>query len=269
VKGYAPFGQPDIFNLMHVNGIAMAPGYQSAWPWEDAMLAMRGLGLAILAAAQMAMAAWAGPFVDAEAQMRLAYADYRAALFQTNQKDKAATQSALSAFQTKWMALSRAWKAASPPQYADDPKLSETLDAVERIATEAAAAAEQGELAKSHDILEAIRDQLGALRARNGVITFSDRMNAYHAAMEHAADMAQMTPADALEHAAVLAYLARDIATNRPPGIEAAAFDAALKALETSVSAFQSAARSGDKAAIDAARKGLKPPYSRMFLRFG
>lgn len=46
-------------------------------------------------------------------------------------------------------------------------------------------------------------------------------------------------------------------------------FDVALKALEDSVTAFQNAARSGEKATIDATRKGLRPPYSRMFLRFG
>lgn len=233
------------------------------------MSAIRKLSLAVFWIAQMAMMAWAGPFSDAETQIRLAYADYRTALFQTNQKDKAATQSALRSFQTKWSALSNAWKVSPPPQYADDPKLFETLDAVGRIAHEATTAAEQGELAKSHDTLEAIRDQLAALRARNGVISFSDRMNAYHAAMEHVVDLAQMTPSAALEHAAILAYLTKDIATNRPSSIDTTAFDLALKALEASVVAFQEAARSGDKTAIDTARKGLKPPYSRLFLRFG
>ncbi|MGL4240130.1 MAG: hypothetical protein ACRCTI_03365 [Beijerinckiaceae bacterium] len=233
------------------------------------MLTIRRISLAILMAGQMATAAWAGPFTDAEAQMRQAYADYRAALFQTNQKDKAATEAALAAFRARWTALATAWKASPPPQYADDGKLRETLDAVARIASEAQATATLGDLPKSHEILEAIRDQLGALRIRNGVIAFSDRMNAYHEVMEHAVDMPEMTQASALEHAAVLAYLAKDLAANRPAGVDAAAFDAALKALEASVNAFQTAARSGDKAAIDAARKALKPPYSRMFLRFG
>jgi hypothetical protein len=233
------------------------------------MRVLRTMLLAAALAAPLAGVALAGPFADSEAALRQAYGDYRAALFQTNQKDKAATEAALAGFRAKWSALATAWKAAPPPQYADDPKLADTLDAVSRIAEDARAAAAGGDLAKSHEILEAIRDQLGALRARNGVITFSDRMNAYHEAMEHAVDLPDMPPAAALEHAAVLVHLARDVAANRPAGVDAAAFAAALKALQGSVEAFQAAARSGDKAAIDAARKALKPPYSRMFLRFG
>jgi hypothetical protein len=217
----------------------------------------------------MTAAAMAGPFRDAEAELGRAYADYRVALFQTNQKNKEATQAALSAFNAKWSALAAAWKVSPPPQYAEDARLAETLDAVTRIVGEAQATATLGDLAKSHDILEAIRDLIGAMRSRNGVIVFSDRMNAYHEAMEHAVDMADMTPASALEHAAVLAHLAKDLDASRPAGVDAAAFDAALKALAESVSVFQAAARSGDRAVIDAARRALKAPYSRMFLRFG
>jgi hypothetical protein len=220
------------------------------------------LGLVVTGAA-------AGPFVDAEAQIGQAYADYRAALFQTNQKDKAATEVAISAFRAKWSVLSKDWRAAVPPQYAEDAKLSATLDAVARITDEAQSAAAKGDLARSHEILEAIRDELGSLRNRNGVVSFSDRMNAYHEAMESAADMAEMVPTAAIEHAAVLAYLAKNIAANPPKGADAQAFESVLKALLGSVSAFQIAARSGEKTAIDATRKALKQPYSRMFLRFG
>ncbi|CAN1551170.1 hypothetical protein MCEMSEM23_02190 [Rhabdaerophilaceae bacterium] len=216
-----------------------------------------------------ATSALGGPFRDAETELGQAYADYRTALFQTNQKDRTATDTALATFQAKWTALSVTWKSAPPPQYADDVKLTETLDAVARIANKAQVAASQGELAQSHEILEGIRDQLGALRARNSVISFSDRMNAYHEIMEHASGMPDMTPAAALEHAAVLVYLAKEIAANRPVSINSPGFDVALKALEDSVTAFQNAARSGEKATIDATRRGLRPPYSRMFLRFG
>ncbi len=223
----------------------------------------------IFAVALVFSPAVAGPVGDAEAQIGEAYADYRAALFQTNQKDSAATHVALTAFHTRWGALSAAWKTSPPPQYVDDPKLTDTLDIVIRITNEAKAAAAMGDLQKSHDILEAIRGEIGALRGRNGLISFSDRMNAYHEVMEHATDGGEMTTTSALEHAGVLAYLAKDLGANRPSGVDAAAFDAAFKALEASVKAFQGAARSGDKAATDLARKGLKSPYSRMFLRFG
>jgi hypothetical protein len=232
-------------------------------------MSLQSLGLAAVVLAFTATSAVCGAFRDAEAQLGQAYADYRKALFETNQKNKAATDTALSAFSARWSTLSKAWKANPPPQYADDSKLGETLDAVERIANQAQAASGQGDLGKSHDILEAIRDQLGALRARNGVISFSDRMNAYHAAMEHTLELADITKELALENAAILAHLAKDIAGNRPMNVDSIAFDASLKALEDSVAAFQRAARSGDKSAIDATRNALKQPYSRMFLRFG
>jgi len=232
-------------------------------------MSFRSVTLAAVFLACTATTALSGAFRDAEVQLGQAYAYYRMALFQTNQKDKAATDTALAAFSARWGALSTAWKTNPPPQYTDDARFIETLDAVERIASQAQAASSQGELGKAHEILEAIRDQLGALRARNGVVSFSDRMNAYHTAMEHAFDMPDMTQAVALENAAVIAYLAKEIAGNRPLSVDAAAFDLSLRTLQDSVAAFQSAARSGDKAAIDATRKALKQPYSRMFLRFG
>jgi hypothetical protein len=222
-----------------------------------------------LALCLSASASLAGPFRDSEAAIAQAYADYRVALFQTNQKNKEATTEAILSFRSKWSALVLAWRASPPPQYAEDPKLSETLDAVARIAGEAATATDSGDLPRAHEILEGIRDQLGGLRSRNSITTFSDRMNAYHEVMEHAVDMTDVSQASALEHAGVLVYLAKQIGANRPSGVDPAAFEAAFTALEGSVSAFLAAARSGDKAAIDTARKALKPPYSRMFLRFG
>jgi hypothetical protein len=233
------------------------------------MSGLKRLGFALLMAAQLSTAAWAGPFKEAEARVGQAYAHYRAALFHTNQKDKAATEAALAAFREKWAALVTDWKAAPPPQYVDDVELTATLDAVTRILAVAGTATANGELAKAHDILEAIRDQLGSLRGRNGIISFSDRMNAYHEVMERIVDAADMTPASALEEAGLLSHLAGELDRHRPPNVDMAAFEGSLKALLASVSAFQAAARSGNGAAIDVARRGLKQPYSRMFLRFG
>ena len=211
----------------------------------------------------------AGPFRDAEARMAQAYADYRAALFQTNQRDAAATERAITAFRTKWSALVADWRVSAPPQYADDPLLGETLATVSRLVEEAGAQAATGDLAASHETLEGIRDALGALRARNGVIVFSDRMNAYHELMEHVIDHAYDSPAALAEDVAVLAHLAREIGAHRPAEAEATAFGAAYGALQASVDGLRAAIRSGDAARIVQARKALKGPYSRLFLRFG
>lgn len=213
--------------------------------------------------------AFAGPVRDAEAKIADAYGDYRAALYLTNQKKKAETEAALTAFKTKWTALTTAWRTTPPPQYADDGKLGETLDTVAKLTDEATKLANAGDLAKSHDVLEGIRDALGALRARNGIITFSDRMNAYHSVMEHVYDHKYDSPAAMGEDVAVLAYLIKEIGENRPAGVDAAAYDPLFKAMEGSVAALKAAIKGGDAAAIDTARKAIKPAYSRLFLKFG
>lgn len=218
--------------------------------------------------------AFAGPFQDAEAQVRAAYADYRAALFQTNKKDAAATEAALSGFRIKWSALATAWKAAPPPQYAADPKLGETLEKIARINETAAEETKAGKLAEAHETLEDIRDELSALRARNGVTTFSDQMNAYHEMMETVwgGKYDGMSAAGLLamrEDAAVLAYLARELGSGEANSGDAAGFKEALAAVQGSVETLRKALAAGDAEAVKKAQGALKPPYSRMFLKFG
>ena len=213
--------------------------------------------------------AMAGPVRDAEAKIADAYNDYRAALFLTNQKKKAETEASLAAFKTKWAALTAAWATTPPPHYAEDTKLGETIAAVTKLTDEATQLANAGDLAKSHEVLEGIRDALGDLRARNGIVSFSDRMNAYHTVLEHVYDHKYDSPAALAEDVAVLAYLAKEVGANRPAGADAAAFDPLFKAMEGSVTALRAAIKGGDAAAIDAARKAIKPAYSRMFLKFG
>lgn len=233
------------------------------------------LAAALLASSLLSTAAWAGPFNDFEAQARTAYAGYRAALFQTNKNDKAATEEALNGLSTKWTALIAQWGKAPPPQYVDDAKFVGTLDSVSKIIDTAKAETAKNELAKAHETLEKIRDELAALRERNGVIVFSDRMNAYHSKMEEvlaknyngfdAAGLAALR-----EDAAVLAYLYTDIAA-RPPadGVGKDDFKQALGAFKNSVDAVVAASRGTDAAAAKKAVDSLKGPYSMLFLKFG
>ncbi|MGL5735146.1 MAG: hypothetical protein ACRCYS_09810 [Beijerinckiaceae bacterium] len=229
--------------------------------------------LVATAALAISTAAFSGPFRDAEAQIATAYADYRAALMKTNQKDQPGSEAALQAFRSKWTALVTAWRAVPPPQYADDADLARTLDAVSKAADDADVSLRAGNIAKSHDQLEVIRDALTDLRARNGVASFSDRMNAYHAHMEHVVSGAydNFSPAGLIalrEDAAVLAYLARDI-TSAPMRGDRAAFDEQARAVAASVDALRQALAAGDIEAVKKARAAIKPAYSRMFGRFG
>jgi hypothetical protein len=114
---------------------------------------------------------------EADAAIAAAYADYRAALFRSSQNDRAGTEAAIDAFAAAWARLAEAWRSAPPPQYAADPRFPETGATIARIAAEARARAAT-DLAAAHEAREAIRDELGRLRARNGVVVFSDHVNA-------------------------------------------------------------------------------------------
>lgn len=224
---------------------------------------------AITTATLAASAAFAGPYRDAEVRMASAYADYRSALYLTNQKKQAETDAALASFKTKWTAIAADWKANPPPQYADDARLGETLARVGALADEAAKLSATGDLAQSHEVLEGIRDALGEMRARNGVVIFSDHMNAYHALMERVAGHKYAATQDLADDTAVLAHLAAEVSKNRPGNVDTVQFDVGFKAMEASVDALRKAVRAGDESAVAAARKGLKAPYSRLFQKFG
>lgn len=229
-------------------------------------------GLAIAVALLMPGPALAGPMQDFEAQLTGVYAHYRAALFHTNQNKKDETLAAIAAFEKGWGDI-LARKSNPPPQYADDSSWSETLDKVGLVLKGARAEAERGELAMSHETLEAIRDLIGTLRLRNGIVSFSDRMNAYHEQMEKVllgTYEAEAGLAKLREDIAVLAFLAGEVEKFRPVALDKdEAFRKGLAAVKASVDALQSAARAGDFAKLADLRKALKPPYSRLFLKYG
>jgi soluble cytochrome b562 len=216
----------------------------------------------------------AGPVAEFETALRTAYADYRAALFHTNSKNAEASVKAIAAFDEKWSALSTKY-ASPPPQYADDAKWSETFAKVKFIVDHAEVVAAKGDLADAHEMLEEVRDVIEALHLRNGIIGFSERMNAFHHQMEEVLTKKYdgLTPAGlgALrEDMAVLAYFAAEL--KKFPPAEAAGnaeFANGLEAVIDSVAAVQAAARAGDPARAKEALAKVKPAYAKLFLKFG
>jgi len=236
---------------------------------------MRGLILGGVALMALAGIAQAGPVAEFEAALREAYGNYRAALFMTNSGKQENAAKAVGAFASKWSAIESAWATTPPPQYADDPEWGETLTAVDEVTAKASAEIADGKLSEAHQTLEAIRDSIGDLHMRNGITTFSDRMNAYHAAMERALGLklgsGDATTLDQVhEQAAVLAYLAGQM-LDHPPQVAAGSeeFGTLSKAVSASVAAYLDAARTRDPAKIKAATGKLKPAYAKLFLKFG
>ena len=215
----------------------------------------------------------AGPFQDFESEVRMAYADYRAALFRTNTNDRAASEAAIDRTSAKWKALTSKWSASPPPQYVEDKQFGATMGKVLEILNEARVQVGKGHLAEAHETLEKIRDELAALRRRNGVIVFSDHMNAYHEQMEKVLlgkydDFSAGGVMALRGDVAVLAYLLQEIVAN-PPADRDANYGPALDAVRKSVQALNEAAAKGEADAIKAAIKTLKQPYARLFLSYG
>jgi hypothetical protein len=130
---------------------------------------------------------------------------------------------------------------------------------------------DKGELPEAHEMLEEIRDVIGGLHARNGIVGFSDRMNAFHTAMEHM--LQEKFDASGFgtlrEQAAVLAYLAGELDKFPPPEVAEPDYAPMLKALQQAVADMQAAARTNDVAGARAALTKIKPAYAKLFLKFG
>lgn len=219
--------------------------------------------------------ALAGPVDDFEKTFRDMYGSYRVALFATNSGDSEKTRQAMADFEGKWSRIVAEFGVAAPPQYEDDPLWSETIASVKTDLEKAQGEADAGDLAQAHETLESIRDSIGDLHQRNGIETFSDRMNAYHAEMEHILDT-DISDIDAvlarklLEQAAVLDYLADDVLASPPPDAEGnGEYQELARALKGSVESFLGAARSADPNALKTSLRALKAPYSKFFLKFG
>jgi len=216
----------------------------------------------------------AGAFADFERDLRDAYGQYRTALFQSNSGNRDATAQAMQALTQKWAAIGSTWGQDAPPQYVDDPDFRDTLAAVSAIMDQASKEIAAGDLPKAHVTLEGIRSEIGELHDRNGMMAFSDRMNAYHARMEEvlALDLANLPEggiAVLQDHAAILTYLSQDIVGHPAPESEDAAYGPLVDGVVKSVAALQTAVRTGDSAAISAAVGGLKVPYAKLFAKFG
>jgi hypothetical protein len=209
--------------------------------------------------------------------MQAAYEPYRAALFRTNAGSVPESRRALASARSAWQQVRDRFAAAAPAPYDRDKAFGTALAAVDAVYQRAAVDLEQGRLAQAHETLEQVRDLLAELRRRNGVVTYSDHVNAYHEQMERlltqgpgwldagAAGLLELSfEAGALDHLATQLRAQAGAAL-----LGDAAFGTALDAVQASSARLRTALRARD---ADAARKALgelKPPFSRLFLRYG
>lgn len=234
---------------------------------------MRAPAFLFAAALFSAGPAFAGPIADFNAEMAAVYAQYRMVLFKTNQGDQPASAKLAGDFAGGWKALGEHWRATPPPHLSEDAEWGKTLDDVAALAGKAGEEIGAGKLPEAHETLEAVRAAVSQLNARNGLVTFSDRMNDYHAFMEHVLSAkyeGDGANAQAGADAAVLGYLAAQMKAKAPAAyVGDAEFVKAVDGIAASVDAFAKAALAGDAAAVKAAQGGLKKPYAMAFVKFG
>lgn len=217
----------------------------------------------------------AGPIADYEAGFRNAYADYRNALFATNTKNREASNKAIAAFEAKWAPLVARYRKSPPPHYAEDTKWSESLDVVTAIVARANAEVGRGAFAEAHETLESARDVFAALRQRNGVLAYSDRVDAFHHAMEQVltksyGGFASAGLTELVEDTAVLSYLGAELRKAPPPdAAHAPEFPQLLDAVINTVADLRAAARAGDVEKIKAGRPKIRSAFAKLFVKFG
>jgi hypothetical protein len=220
------------------------------------------------------IAAWASDEVTDAATS--AYVPYRAALFRTNSNAQAESEQAIAEARRQWQAFADRYLERRPAPYDRDPDFAATVREVEKVYQAAETEIRAKLLPRAHETLEKARDLLAELRRRNGVITYSDHMNAYHSQMEHVlVDGPKLLgePNGALllmAQVGALEYLAHGLRAEAPRAVAAdAEFPGSVQAVEASVSALKSAVLSQDQVRIREALGKLKGPYSRLFLKYG
>lgn len=231
------------------------------------------LGLALALVTSVAPARAGDAVTDA---MQAAYAPYRAALFRTNSKAQAESEQAIAAAREQWRALVERFGARPGAPYDRDAGFATTLRQVDEVYATAAREIAAGQLPQAHETLERARDLMAELRRRNGVVVYSDHMNAYHTQMELVLiegppKLAQPGGLLALAgDAAVLDYLAARLRSEATPAqLAQADFAPAVAAVQGSVAALRGALARQDVAAVREAISQLKKPYSQLFLKFG
>jgi hypothetical protein len=208
--------------------------------------------------------------------MTSAYAPYRAALFRTNGQSQPEAEQAIVQARRSWQSLTQTFGQSAPSPYDRDTRLPSTLAKVAAVYEKAEGEIRSGQLERAHETLEAARELMSELRQRNGVVSFSDHMNAYHAQMELLLNDGPALAGQSagllklLGQAGALEYLARRLRSESPAALRAdAEFERSLTAVEQSVGALMQALLAQDGTQAREALGRLKKPYSQLFLKFG
>jgi hypothetical protein len=228
---------------------------------------------AILGLSSALTAFAADPVTDA---MTAAYAPYRAALYRTNSKSQADSEAAIAQAKQSWKLLAEQYAKAPPAPYNRDTQFAKIVAEVAAVYEQAETEIKDQKLPQAHDTLEKARDLMADIRRRNGVIVFSDHMNAYHAEMEVILEEAPRLASQpqgmllVMERMGSLQYLSRQLRSQAPAHLLSdSGFVTAIQSLEKSLAALRETVLAQDAAKFKELLPKIKGPYSQLFLKFG
>lgn len=233
------------------------------------------LALAVLTGAPAVQASDLGDFNDAVAD---AYDHYRAAAFYFRTGNSAVAKDELTAMQDAWAEIAARFADSPPDAFTDDPHFADVLDEVSDRVQQAIEAADVGATTVGADALAPIRALLSDLRRRNGVVVFSDHVNALNQQMERLWRYRHNPPAlddpaevDAVVgEAAVYAYLLQRLREGAPQEVkERADFQRLMEGTGESVARIPVALREGDEETFINTLRELISFDRMLFLRFG
>lgn len=226
---------------------------------------------------------WVGRPVAAETQIGFqasvdrAYPSFRMAWFYARTRNRDMANMELAEFRRAWDSISVRFRAAAPKPYIKDPRWAASLDRVGEIATEAAKRLDAGGGREVSRFLAGIRDELGALRRRNGVEVFSDLVDALGREVATLSELRRRT--EGLTPEALAAYTASAarltalmtrIRAGAPPRL--ASDPGFMASVEGNFKSIAKLKRGIDRAhlrAIKGSVSSVRADYVLLFIRYG
>jgi hypothetical protein len=242
---------------------------------------MRKYVLAVLAAltvTTLAGTSRASNLSDFNEATAAAYRHYRTAVSYLRTGNAALAAIELEAATGKWQSVTGRFAANPPDAFADDAAWAATLNAIGQRIGQALTSTDAGDLKTARETLAPVRGELSALRRRNGIVVFSDRVDELTAAMDRLwrfrherPDLASAAVLRELRSAtAILEHLLRRCRAEAPAALRGDAdfvrnLDSAIEAVER----LWQAVESRDEQLLINTLRELRSFERLFFLRFG
>ena len=114
-----------------------------------------------------------------ETLMSRSYESFRSAYWYTRTGNLGVAAIEIMTFGTSWNALREAFGETPPEVYANDPQWAGTLAEIASINDHALELLNNGDQSAAYETISGMRQAFAELRARNGIVSFSDYVNDY------------------------------------------------------------------------------------------